>query len=241
MTSSSPEPAVRSAGGGTRLTGAQAAEAPLALAGRELRSGAWTRLGDNAVLGDAVTEHALAGLAEQAQLAARAQGYSTGWAEGRRAAEEHADELRRELLVQHHAEEARRDTEHQVAVDALSRAADDLAAALASACDQVAAHTTQVALDLTEELLGHELAVASAPGTDAVRRALDLVPADSVVRVRLCPSEAADPTLAALVGAVSVIADPSLQRGDAMVETVDGVVDARVSGAMTRVREVLAS
>jgi flagellar biosynthesis/type III secretory pathway protein FliH len=32
-----------------------------------------------------------------------------------------------------------------------------------------------------------------------------------------------------------------LQRGDALVETVDGVVDARVSQAIARVREVLAS
>ena len=54
---------------------------------RELRSGSWTRLGSSTVLGDTVTEQTLAGLVEQAQGAARAQGYSRGWAEGRRAAE----------------------------------------------------------------------------------------------------------------------------------------------------------
>jgi flagellar assembly protein FliH len=212
----------------------------MAFAGRELRTGAWTRLGDSAVLGDAATEHTLSGLAEQAQAAARAQGYSTGWAEGRRAADERAEEHRRELVAEHRAQEARREAEHRVAVDALTRAATGFTDALASVCAQVAAHTTEIAVALTEELLGHELAVASAPGVDAVHRALDLVPAEAVVKVRLCPDEASDPVLAELPGPVTVVADPSLRRGDALVETVDGIVHARVSGAISRVREVLA-
>src|SRR3954452_25463051 len=144
MTSSSSEPAatvIADTGGGSTLHGGRLG----GLGTRELRTGGWTRLGSSSVLGDAVTEHTLAGLAEQAQLAARAQGYATGWAEGRRAAEEHADELRRELLLEHQAEEERRNAEHQAAVDALGRAAVDLAAVVASVCDRVADHTTQVA------------------------------------------------------------------------------------------------
>ena len=37
----------------------------------DLRSGAWTRLGDSAVLGDRATESSLQGLAETARAAAR--------------------------------------------------------------------------------------------------------------------------------------------------------------------------
>lgn len=241
MTSSSPEAAVRTPGESARLTGAQAAQVrPLPLAGRELRSGAWTRLGDSTILGDAVTEHTLSGLAETAQAAARAQGYSTGWSEGRKAAEERAEEHRAELMAEHRADEVRREAEHRAAVDALTRATAQLAEALACVSADVTARSVEIAVALTEELLGHELAVATAPGVDAVHRALDLVPADAVVKVRLCPAEAVHPGLAELVGPVTVVADPSLQRGDALVETVDGVVDARVSGALARVREVLA-
>jgi flagellar assembly protein FliH len=214
---------------------------PLALEERELRAGAWTRLGDRTVLGDPVTEHMLSGLAEQAQAAARTQGYATGWAEGRRAADERAEDLRRELLAEHHAAEQRRDAEHRSAVEALLRAAAALTTAVTSVCDEVARHTVDVAAALTEELLGHELTTATAPGADAVRRALALLPEDAVVRVRLSPAETADPSLAERLGAVQVIADPSLERGDALVELVDGVLDARVSRAIARVREVLAS
>ena len=52
----------------------------------ELRSGTWTRFGDRAVLGDAVTETALAALADSSRAVARSQGYAVGWAQGRREA-----------------------------------------------------------------------------------------------------------------------------------------------------------
>ena len=240
MTSSSPEAPARTPDDARLLTGEAAARwQPLPVSGRELRTGDGTRLGDSSVLGDAGTEHTLSGLAEHAQAAARAQGYSTGWAEGRRAAEEAAEQERQDLAAEHRADEARREAEHRTAVAALTRAAQQLADACALTCAQVATHTTELAVALTEELLGHELAVAAAPGLDAVRRALDLVPAESVVTVRLAADEAAHPDLAELVGSATVVADPALRRGEALVETRDGVVDARVSGAMTRVREVL--
>ncbi len=39
---------------------------------------------------------------------------------------------------------------------------------------------------------------------------------------------------------VTFVADPALRRGDAVVETEHGVVDAGVGAALARVREVLA-
>jgi flagellar assembly protein FliH len=237
MTSSSPE-----APAATVLVGAAAEAAkPLRVSGRELRSGSWTRLGGNAVLGDAVTEHALSGLVEHASAAAKAQGYATGWAEGRRAAEEEAVRLAAGLRRQAEEAETRREAEHRVAVDGLRAAASRLEAALTQVAARLEAHVTEVAVGLTETLVGHELAVAETPGVDAVRRALALAPAEPVVKVRLAPEEAAHPGLAELTGAAVVIADPTLSRGDAVVETADGVVDATVSGAFQRVREVLSA
>src|SRR3712207_5437512 len=79
----------------------------------ELRTGSWTRLGSSSVLGDAVTEHTLSGLAEQAQAAARAQGYATGWAQGRRAAEARAEEESRQVAAERLLEDQRRADEHR--------------------------------------------------------------------------------------------------------------------------------
>jgi flagellar assembly protein FliH len=236
MMSSSPDPR------GSVLTADHADQATvraIGLSHRELRTGGWTRLGSSAVLGDQVTEHALSALAAETRDAARAQGYSTGWAEGRRAAEQRAAEQEQQVADQHRQQEERREVEHQAAVQALLRAAAELDQALAATCARVESHVVDVAVELTEELLGHELAVAETPGLDAVRRALALVPGEPVVRIRVAVEEAGHPLLAELAGAATVVGDPSLRRGDALVETGTEVVDARVSGALQRVREVL--
>ncbi len=217
----------------------QAAVRSVVLGGRELRAGGWTRLGSSSVLGDAVTEHALSGLAADTRAAARAQGYSTGWAEGRRAAEERAVALEQHTAELNRQEQERREDEHRAAVQALVRAAAQLDEALAETCSRVESQAVALAVALTEELLGHELTVAEAPGLDAVRRALDLVPGEPVVRIRVAAEEARHPLLADVAGAATVVGDPTLGRGDALVETAAGVVDARISGALERVREVL--
>ena len=234
MTSSSPED-------GRVLDGRDAAVR--AVPSRELRSGSWTRLGGATVLGDAVTEHTLSGLATVAEAAARAQGYSAGWAEGRRAAEERGAELTRRLEADAEADRDRREAEHRHALAELREAAARLDAAVAEVCDRVEAHVCEVAAALTGELLDAELRLAETPGLDAVRRALALAPKEPVVRIRLCPADAADPALADLTGpaAAAVVADPALARGDAVLETDAGVVDARVSGALERVRAALLS
>lgn len=212
------------------------------LPAHELRSGTWTRLGGTQVLGDAVTEHTLSGLIEETRSAARAQGYSTGWAEGRRAAEHQARDAAHQAAEQQALAEQRREAEHRAACENLARAAADFARVTAEVCAQVEDHTLALAAVLTEELLGHELAVATHPGLDAVRRALALAPRESVARIRVSAAEGIEAGLAELVDlnpTVVVIADPALRRGEAVVEADRFVVDARVSGAMERVRAVL--
>ncbi len=216
---------------------------PSPLTGRELRSGGWTRLGSSSVLGDAVTEHTLTGLAAQTRSAARAQGYAVGWAEGRRAAEERAREAETQAAERRRDEEARREAEHQAALDGLARSAHALRQALETTCAQVEGQAVDVAVTLAEELVGHELSIAEHPGLDAVRRALALLPGEPVVRIRVCPADAADLVTMAeideVAGGATVVADPTLRRGDALVETAEGVLDARISDAARRVREVL--
>lgn len=210
----------------------------------DLRSGEWTRLGSAGVLGDAVTEAILGGLAERSYAAARAQGYATGWAEGRRvalarAAEESEAVRRSAELVQ-----ARRDAEHRQALAALDAAVTQLEGRTAAALEELAGHTVQAALALTEAILGRELATATDPGADALRRAMALVDPTADVTVRLHPADRDPVNPAALHGlddgrTVTIVADPTVQRGDAVAETEHTYVDATVATALARVREVL--
>lgn len=209
------------------------------LAHPELRVANWTRLGGSAVLGDAVTESMLDGLAVKAQEAARAQGYAVGWAEGRRAAAEQAAAEEATRVAHHAAAEDRREAEHRAAVDALGRAAEQVRGLLGDLAAAIEEQATDLALALTAEVLGAR--VASATAADVVVRVLQVLPPAPVGRVRLHPSLVASGAVQDLTErGLEVVADPSLGRADALVEAPDGsVTDLRVGEAMARVREVL--
>ena len=236
MTNSSSE---APAAGGTAVIGSQEPVRALAFTQRELRTGEWTRLGNGAVLGDPVTEHTLSTLVVETRAAARTQGYATGWAEGRRAAEEQARVAEAEAAERRRRDDEHREAEHRAAVQSLLRAAAALEESTAATCARVETHAVRLAAQLTEALVGHELSVAETPGLGAVRRALALVPGEPVTRIRVSPAEASTLELAELAGAAVVVPDASLARGDALVETATAVVDARVSTAVQRVLEVL--
>jgi flagellar assembly protein FliH len=206
----------------------------------DLRSGDWTRLGSGGALGDAVTEAILGGIAERSHQAAQAQGYATGWAEGRRVALARAAEEAEAVRRAAEAGEARRHAENLDALAALDAAVDQLHTRLAEAVEALAEQTVAVALELTEAILGREVATATEPGGDALRRAMALVDPHVAVTVRMHPEDRATLDPVALEGrAVAVVDDPTLARGDAVAETEDTLVDATVSAALERVREVL--
>lgn len=205
----------------------------------ELRTGTWTRLGGGSVLGDAVTEGMLGGLAERTRAAARAQGYAVGWAEGRREADRQADAKAALLAEQHAAAEARRDAEHRAAVEALGQAAADVRALLGRLSAAVEEQATDLAWALTEAIVGVE--VESLSAADVVRRVQRALPAEPVGTVRLHPAVAASVDAAELreLG-LRVTADASLGPADALVDADGAVTDLRISTALERVREVLA-
>lgn len=233
MTSSSTDPAVV-----RDLDGSAVRTHPM---DTDLRSGAWTRLGGSTVLGDPVTESVLNGLAENARASARAQGYAVGWAEGRRAGEELAGNQAQQEARERAADRARQDAEHEHAVAALRQAAQRLDSAVADVCAAVEGQAVEVALQLAEAVLGREVALAADPGTDAVRRALALMPAETSVTVRLHPQDRRGVDASAFGDhGVRLVDDPTLRRGDAVAESDTAVVDATVGAALARVREVLA-
>lgn len=207
----------------------------------ELRDGTWTRLGDRAVLGDQVTERALTRLADSTVQAARAQGYAVGWAEGRREAAALAATEAAEAATRNAAAEQGRDDEHAVVLAALEQAAAELGAAVTGLAEQLEEQALRLARELTTALLGRELALASDPTEDVVRRALVVLPDGHVpVTVRVHPdvhASAASETLTAR--GVTVVADADLEVPDAVVETDTSYVDLAVGAALARVLEAL--
>lgn len=202
----------------------------------ELRTGDWTRFGSAAVLGDAVTEQTLSTLAESTRVAAGSQGYAVGWAEGQRAARAAAQLEADAVRAAHDQAEARRAAEHAAAVAALADATRQLHQALAETCSTIESQASGLAWALTEELVGHQLA---GPGPDVVARVLALAPTEPVVRVRLHPADLGAAAERLTEAGLVVLADASLERGDALVETDDHVLDLRLEPALQRVREAL--
>lgn len=204
----------------------------------DLREGTWTRLGPDALLGDEQAEDTLARVAEQARAAARAQGYSVGWAQGRKeAAEEARASAEAEERRRAEAEE-RRDAEHREAVRALTAAAARLQELTTDAVAAVEEQANTLAWELVHQLMAREVRVAT--GAAVVRRVLALAPEGPVAAVRLHPDAAADPALKELEDrGARIVADPGLDRADALVEVEDHVLDLRIGTAMERVRKVL--
>lgn len=210
------------------------------LATPQLKSGSWTRLGDVAVLGDAVTEQTLGALAESTREAARAQGYAVGWAEGRRAAEAEARLEAQAVAEQVRLAEATRAAEHAAALAALREAAALLMDFAAEAREAVAAQTVEIATELTETILGCTLAATDDTGALAVRRAVAASGNEPLTRVWLNPADLPSEAVAGLREAgVQMLADATIARGDALAELDDHVLDLRVSTAMDRVRVAL--
>lgn len=201
----------------------------------ELSGSGWSRFGDDAAMGDEVTERLLEHLAESTRGAARAQGYAVGWAEGRREAEAAAATEAEQLALREADVAERREAEHAAAVAALREAAALLEQQVTHVCHRVDEQATGLALELTRELVGGALPDA---GAHTVRRVLGVLPDHPVVRVRLSPSVAAEAGELRTHG-VTVVPDPALGPADAVVEADDHVVDLRVGRALDRLREVL--
>lgn len=209
-----------------------------ALATPELRQGQWTRYGDSGVLADEVTEHALAALAETTRAAARSQGYAMGWTEGRRDAEAAAYAAARRHEEEVQTDRRRREAEHRAAVDTLESAAAQLVEAIDTCRRDVDERATGLAWELTRTLVGATLERET--DDDLVTRVLAATPQQPGVTVRINPRAGSHADLSGLSSqGLTVVVDPTLEPGDALVETDDRVVDLRVSTALARVRECL--
>lgn len=229
------------------LRGSAAADAPAARLDSDLgvrRAG--VDLGHDARLVDPTLGRAFDEVATSVRAAARAEGYAVGWAQGQRAAAQAAQDGARAAEALYLAQAAEGAAAVTGAVQALVRAADALERRAVVPAAELADAVVAGAFELAQALLGRELTLATDPGLDAIRRALDLLPAGRPVTARLHPDEASATidSLAALSADelgrnVLVVADRSVEPGGAVVECDASRVDAQLGAALARVREVL--
>jgi flagellar assembly protein FliH len=172
---------------------------------------------------------------------ARVQGHAAGYAAGRKAATETLTSDRAALRA-----EADRALGVQIdglrsALDAVRQAADELNAQTTMSLEGTEAAVFSAAIEIAGMILGravsedHEGAAVA-----ALRRALEAAGPAPTRAVRMHPD---DLELIAMVGVdepgLQLVADHRVARGDAMVDLLDGVVDASIAGAVERVRRAL--
>jgi flagellar assembly protein FliH len=163
---------------------------------------------------------------------ARQEGYSAGFEEGYGAGYTSGiEDARRhvELLGQ--------------LVERLGREADALAARETTARTQIEDQVVAVAMQIAEVIVGHRLEQPDGRGRDAIARALALAPAHGDVTARLHPADIAvlgDAGTIAPGRTLVIVADPSLTPGDCIIDVASCRIDARISAALDRAREVLA-
>jgi flagellar assembly protein FliH len=102
----------------------------------------------------------------------------------------------------------------------------------------------ELALQLAEVLVGRELELSGAPWRDAVRRALQLAPSETEIRLRLHPEDAAsalqdDELMQQLSPLVAIVADHTVERSGAIADAGSCRIDGQISSALSRVRAAL--
>jgi flagellar assembly protein FliH len=186
----------------------------------------------------------VADLAVEVREAARAEGYSAGWAAGRRVAAAEARTRATAVATEVGAAERARKHRHDTALAALATAATTLEQRVVPVLDDLSESILAAAMVLAEAVLGRELAIAGNGGADALRRALDLAPRQRPVTVRLHPEDLTtlalyDTTVEIDGRAVTVVPDASLGRGDAIALCDATEVDARLGAALDRAGKAL--
>jgi flagellar assembly protein FliH len=161
---------------------------------------------------------------------AHASGYEAGYADGQRDAEAAAGDTERDSVAR-----------VESAVSALRRSMDAARSAYEERSAQLESAVPRFAFELLETLFARESAIAIDPGRQAVARALALDESTLPAIARLSPEDA--DTIGELADLSSrpltVIADPTVEPGGALVEIGSTTIDTQLSHALERVRAVM--
>ena len=176
------------------------------------------------------------------------QGHAAGYAAGLQlAGRESALALDRHKAA-HEALMSELEARHEAELQALHHAVHLAVTALQERTTPVLANAEQVlfshALELAEALLGCELRDGETSARTALSRACESGPTDVPLSIRMHPADLSELTEASrgalgLPASVQLVADPSLDRGDAVANYPHGFLDARLGAAMARAKAVL--
>jgi flagellar assembly protein FliH len=177
----------------------------------------------------------------------RAQAREEGFREGYSAGQESSQADFAASVVQARDEMAREQadwTRHLDSVaEALAGAVAKLDEATVPLAEELSVLISSYAFEVAEQIIGRELACATDPGRDAVSRALMLAPGDAPIVVRVNPADYAaldSAWVASLPSRVSVAPDRSVEAAGAVAAVGAVRIDAQLSAAVGRVRDVLA-
>jgi flagellar assembly protein FliH len=159
------------------------------------------------------------------------RGYEAGYADGQHDAEAAVRKAEQDAL-----------TRIDSAMSALGRAADAARTAYEDRSAELEDAVPRFAFELLEVLFGREAVLAVDPGRDAIARALALDESTLPAVARLSPDDAA--TIGDLGGLspsrpLTVVADPTIEPGGALVEVGSTTIDSQLSRALDRVRDVV--
>ena len=165
---------------------------------------------------------------ETVRAAAARQGYDDGYADG---------------LAQAHGEATRRKDQESAriadAVAALGAAATAVQGTVGLWRAELDAAAPGLAFAILEVLVAREAQLMTDPVREAVIRALALDDGVGPATARLHPDDVATLGALDLGREVTVIPDPAVGRGGALVEIEDSVLDGQLESALERVRQVL--
>jgi flagellar assembly protein FliH len=172
---------------------------------------------------------------------ARVHGHSAGYAAGRRDAERDVEELRRSLAAEYAAKGAALDSIVQSSLAALALATARLDAWERETMAAADLALASAAIELAEGILGRELSSSPDSARTAIDRALSQAGRVEAGAVRLNPIDHAAIIASGKVDAsLRLLIDPSLARGDAILDLPDGYIDARIATALDRARAAIA-
>ncbi len=169
-------------------------------------------------------------------------GHALGVAEGReQGAAQAALEERERAQVRAQvdaSERLTRDQRYEAVARTLDERIDAALVELATRLEVSGHQVVHLGVELAVALAGRELALADEPARAALERALALAPDSPTVVARMHPSDVAladwdRPGL-------EVVADHTVEPGGCIVEAGDTTVDAQLSGAVERLRAVVA-
>jgi flagellar assembly protein FliH len=197
-----------------------------------------------ALTGGADTQHARReGDRARLEEHARARGHAAGYTEGLRAAAIEVDARVARLEAEYTALARTATQDLNAAVTVLHTAAKALDRRTIPVVRDAEDTLLSAAIDLAEAIIGHALSDETTAVRFALGRSSDIAGAGgSLARphtVRLHPDDLALLDAAVEAPGVTLVADASLVRGDAVSEFPDGYLDARIGSALERARTAL--